>query len=234
MPMSLVSIGMVRCISSVLLGLLLALSMRQKSRCYTGYIAIHIMIWWLCYVVPRIYACLLSPDSRAHRELNQISIYLDLDSSAPRIGRTGSSRAWKAFLYSAGAGVLDALTLQHTYSCSDKQILAVVMTLLVPKRFRVFSAAYTVYLWYAGCLPAASDIVAMGVLLGATWLGMAQPRGRWMTVRFLSACVVATQAGGSTCATKLSAFAPATIIVAALFVVNVSVPVFFAFAVLGL
>ena len=225
---------MIRCISSAFLGLLLALSMRQDTRCYTGYIAVHCMAWWLCYVVPRIYTCLLSPDSRAHRDLNQISIYLDLDSSAPRIGRTGTSRAWKAFLYSAGGGVLDALTLRHTYSCSDRQILAVVMTLLVPKRLRAFFAACTVYLWYVGCLPAASDIVAMGVLLAATWLGMAQPRGRWMAVRFLSACVVATQVGVSTCATKLSAFAPSTIIAAALFVANVSVPVFFAFAVLFL
>jgi hypothetical protein len=95
-------------------------------------------------------------------------------------------------------------------------------------------AVYTVYLWYAGCLPAASDIVAMGVLLAATWLGMAQSRGQWMAVRFLSAFVVATQVGVSTCATKLSAFAPSTIIAVALFVVNVSVPVFFAFAVLFL
>ena len=232
--MSLVSIRMIRCISSAFLGLLLSLSMRQKSRCYTGYIAVHTMVWWLCCVVPRTYAWLLSPDSREHHDLNQVSIYLDLDSSAPRIGRTGSSRVWKAFLYSAGAGVLDALTLRHTYSCSDKQILAVVMTLLVPKRIRAIFAVYTVYLWYVGCMPAASDIVTMGVLLGATWLGMAQPRGRWMAVRYLSACVVAVQAGGSTCSAKLSAFAPATIIVVALFVVNVSVPVFFAFAVIGL
>ena len=225
--MSLVSLGMFRCISSAFLGLLFALSMRQESRCYTGYIAVHSILWWLCYAVPRIYAWFLSPDSRAHRDLNQLSIYLDLDSSAPRIGRTGSSRTWKAFLYSAGGGVLDALTLRHRYSPSDRQILAVVMTFLVSKRLRPFFAAYTAWLWYAGIMPTASDIVAVCVLLCATWLGMAQPSGRWMAVRFLCASAAATQVGASTCATKLSVFAPSTAIVLALFVVNANVPVFF-------
>ena len=234
MAMSPVSISMIRCISSAFLGILLSVSMKQKTRCYTGYIAVNIMLCWLCYVVPKIYVWLLSPDSRGHRELNQICINLDLDSSAPRIGRTGASRAWKAFIYSAGGGVLDAMTLGHTYSCSDQQILAVIMTLLVPKRFRVISAAYTMYLWYSGCLPAAGDIKAISVLVAATWFGMAQPGGRWMAVRLMCASVVGTQTGVLTCATKLSAVAPATVIVVALFVVNVSVPVFIAFAVLGL
>ncbi len=232
--MSLVSLKGLRCISSAFLGVLFALSLKQESRCYTGYIAVNSLLWLLGHSVPQIYTCFLSPDSRDYLEINVSSLHLDLHSSAPRVGRIGSSRARKAFIYSVSAGLFDALTLRHTYSPSDRQILAAVMTFFMPKRLRAFFAVYTVYLWYLGSLPAASDVIAVGVLLTATWLGMAQQKRCWLLVRFLSASVIATQTGVKTCATKLSAVAPSTIIVLALFQLNVSVPIFFAFAVLAL
>lgn len=218
-------------LSSVVLGVVLGIVMRDNGVCPHGYIGLQVVLLWLRVGIHHVYPCFYSTCTAEHADRNRQVAELGRATSVPRVLHVGRPRTARYAILSVLGGACDALSLTLGAANGDSHVLSVAALAVSSRVSRVPTLGLAAYVFLSRPLPLVHGILR-GLVTGVSVLSsMAILPQPWAVLRVGVASAVAILSNRSMCLSQLGAVSPAVLLSVSLYSVRVNPVLMLTFAI---